>query len=124
MRRFLLDSTIASDYINRRHGIFEKARAEVAKGNPGIEHSASRDRNMKSLNSALSALRIWPLDSEAAFEYGRLHAELARLGRPIGVIDTMIAAIARTLGNCTVVSADSDLTVVPGLKVEDWREKS
>src|SRR5262245_54033977 len=107
MRRFLLDSTIASDYINRRHGIFEKARAEVAKGNPigiampvlaelaaGIEHSASRDRNMKSLNSALSALRIWPLDSEAAFEYGRLHAELARLGRPIGVIDTMIAAIA------------------------------
>lgn len=137
MRRFLLDSTIASDYINRRYGIFDRARAEVANGNPigiampvlaelaaGIEHSSSRDRNMKSLKSALSALKVWPLDSVAAFEYGRLYAELARLGRPIGVVDTMIAAIARTLGNCTVVSADSDLTVVPGLKVENWREES
>ena len=30
-------------------------------------------------------------------------------------------AIAKTLGNCTVVSADSDLTAVPGLTVENWR---
>jgi len=46
---------------------------------------------------------------------------LARLGRPIGVVDMMIAAIAMTLGNCTVVSSDSDLLAVPGLKLEDWR---
>jgi tRNA(fMet)-specific endonuclease VapC len=57
MRRFLLDSGIASDYINRRHGVFDRARVEVAKGNPigvgvpvlaelvaGIEHSQTRDR--------------------------------------------------------------------------------
>ena len=35
-------------------------------------------------------------------------------------IDIMIAAIASTLGNCTVVSTDGDLTTVPGLTVEDW----
>jgi tRNA(fMet)-specific endonuclease VapC len=134
MTRFLLDSTIASDYINRRFGVFERARVEVAKGNPigiglpvlaelvaGIEHSKSRDRNMKSLTTALASLKLWPLDSTAAFEYGRIYAELTRLGRPIGVVDTMIAAIAKALGNCTVVSADSDLTVVPGLSVENWR---
>jgi hypothetical protein len=34
MTRFLLDSGIASDYINRRHGVFDRARVEVAKGNP------------------------------------------------------------------------------------------
>ncbi len=33
----------------------------------------------------------------------------------------MIAAIALSLGDCTVVSADSDLLVVPGLPVENWR---
>lgn len=32
----------------------------------------------------------------------------------------MIAAIALTLGSCTVVSADSDLAAVPGLPVENW----
>jgi tRNA(fMet)-specific endonuclease VapC len=31
----------------------------------------------------------------------------------------MIAAVARSLGNCTVVSHDSDLSAVPGLSVEN-----
>lgn len=134
MSRFLLDTGIASDYINRRYGVFDRARSEVAKGNSigiglpvlaelaaGIEHSQSRDRNMKSLKAALAALKLWPLDQAAAFEYGRVYAELSSLGRPIGVVDMMIAAIARTFGNCTVVSTDGDLKEVPGLKVEDWR---
>jgi len=79
--RFLLDTTIASDYIYGRHGVFERARAEVANGHiigiglpvlaelaAGIEHSASRDRNMKSLKTALASLRLWPLDPAAAYE--------------------------------------------------------
>ncbi len=134
MTRFLLDTNIAGHYINRRHGVFERARIEVANGNPigigipvlaelvaGIEHSSSRDRNMKRLKTVLASLRLWPFDSPAAFEYGRIYAELARLGRPIGAVDMMIAAIAKTLDNCTVVSSDSDLSAVPGLSVEDWR---
>jgi len=35
-------------------------------------------------------------------------------------IDIMIAAVALTLGNCTVVTTDSDLSAVPGLAVENW----
>jgi tRNA(fMet)-specific endonuclease VapC len=133
MTRFLLDSGIASDYINRRHGVCQRARAEVTKGNPvgvgvpvlaelvsGIERSQSRDRNMQRLRTALPSLKVWPFDSMAAFEYGRIHAELMRLGRPMQVVDVMIAAIAAVLGHCTVVSADSDLSAVPGLIVENW----
>lgn len=132
--RFLLDTNMAGHYINRRQGGFDRARLEVANGNPvgigvpvlaelvaGIEHSSSRDRNTKRLKTAMTSFRLWPFDSSAAFEYGRIYAEVARLGRPIGVVDTMIAAIAMTLGNCTVVSSDSDLRVVPRLNVEDWR---
>jgi hypothetical protein len=36
-------------------------------------------------------------------------------------VDIMVAAIAKALGNCTVVSADGDLTQVPGLSVENWQ---
>jgi hypothetical protein len=32
--RFLLDSGIAGDTSNRRKGVYEQARAEVARGNP------------------------------------------------------------------------------------------
>jgi len=133
MTRYLLDSGIASDYLNRRHGVFERVRAEVSRGNrigiglpvlaelaSGIERSASRERNMQRLRTALPSLKLWPFDEDAAFEYGRLHAELLSLGRKMQVVDMMIAAIAFTLGNCTVVSADSDLAAVPGLTVENW----
>jgi hypothetical protein len=69
--RFLLDSGIASDYINRRHGVYERARLEVSKGNligigvpvlaesvSGIERSKSRDRNLRRLNAACQPSRF------------------------------------------------------------------
>ncbi len=36
-------------------------------------------------------------------------------------IDIMIAAIARSLGNCVVITDDTDLSAVPALRVENWR---
>ncbi len=86
----------------------------------GVEQSVSRDRNMQRLRKALSALRVWPFDDGAAFEYGRVAAELRRIGRPMQQIDIQVAAIAFVLGNGTVVSGDSDLRAIPGLTVEDW----
>lgn len=135
MPRFLLDSGVVTDYIDRRNAVFDRARAETQKGNrvgtavpvlaelvSGIERSQSRDRNMKSLRLALDALTLWPFDQPTAFEYGRLHAELFRIGRPMQVIDVMIAAVALTLKNTVVVTKDSDLAAVPGLTVENWSE--
>lgn len=81
MTRFLLDSGIASDYLNQRYGVAERVRAEVAKGHRvgigipvlaelvgGIERSHSRDRNMQRLKATLPTLRLWPFDTQAAFE--------------------------------------------------------
>lgn len=42
------------------------------------------------------------------------------MGRPMQQVDIQIAAIALALGNCTVVSGDSDLRAIPGLTIEDW----
>ena len=83
MTRFLLDSGIASDYINRRDGVFERARSEVAKGNrigvgipvfaelvAGIERSQPRDRNMQRLHAAIATLKLWPFERSTALEYG------------------------------------------------------
>jgi tRNA(fMet)-specific endonuclease VapC len=134
MTRFLLDSNAASDYINRRYHVFDRARVEVSQGNPvgiampvlaelaaGIERTSHRDRNMQALHAAMGALKLWPFDEAAAYEYGRLYAELVSQGRPIGAIDIMIAAVARTLGSCVVVSTGSDFLSVPGLSVQNWR---
>jgi tRNA(fMet)-specific endonuclease VapC len=133
MRRYLLDTGIAQDFINSRHGVRDRADEERHQGNrigicvpvlgelwAGIEGSVSRARNETHLRHALSRLVTWPFTNEAAAEYGRLFAELRRIGRPMQQIDIQIAAISLSLGNCTVVSSDSDLSAVPGLTVENW----
>jgi tRNA(fMet)-specific endonuclease VapC len=85
-----------------------------------VEGSQSRERNAERLRHALSRLAVWPYTNEAAAEFGRVFAELRRIGRPMQQIDIQIAAIALSLGSCTVVSADTDLSAIPGLSVENW----
>ena len=133
MRRYLLDTGIAGDYINDRNDVVEKANQRTIRGDQvgicvpvlgelyyGAEFSNSRPENLKRLRYAVSTLRIWPYTEEAAAEFGRLRAELRRMGRPMQPIDIQIAAIALTLGRCTIVTTDSDLNAIPGLKVENW----
>ncbi len=133
MRRYLLDTGIAGDFINSRRGVRQRVQQEVLRGNRigvcvpvlgelyhGVENSNSRDRSLQLLLIALGHLTIWPYTNAAAEVFGRLFAELRRIGRPMQQIDIQIAAIALTLGNCTVVTTDSDLAAVPGLRTENW----
>lgn len=135
MRRFILDTGIAGLYLDRKRGVFERAAAEVAKGNRvGIaapilgelafraEGSPQRERNLLRLRQALDVWKLWLADAAAEFEYGRIAFELKAIGRPIGQNDITIAAIALSLGNTTVVTMDGDLSSVPGLSVENWAE--
>ena len=86
----------------------------------GVECSATRDRNLWRLRRFLATITIWPFDRGAAEAYGRIYAALRRSGTPMQQADIQIAAIALSLGNCTVGSKDTDFAAVPGLAVEDW----
>ena len=136
MRRYLLDAGIVSDLINRRCGVHEKAREMAVRGNrigipvpvlgelwAGVEYSSNAEPNRAKLRHGLRRMTLWPLTSEAAAEFGRIFAHLRRNGRPMQQIDVQVAAIARTLGNGTVVTKDSDFSAIPGLDVEDWSEE-
>ena len=90
----------------------------------GLEFSSSRDKNTIRLNRALSQLRSWPFDRAAARKFARVAADLNRGGMNIQVVDMMIAAIALSLGNTTVVTSDTDLLRIPSLAVENWREEA
>ncbi|HUE71987.1 MAG TPA: type II toxin-antitoxin system VapC family toxin [Pirellulaceae bacterium] len=133
MKRYLLDTGMASDLIYRRKDVYR--RSQLARRNgihigiamptvgellAGAEYSVTRNRNLPLIQKAVRRLFIWPFDLSAAEEYGRLYAELRRSGRIIGQIDVQIAAIALNLGNCTLVTADSDFAAIPGLTIENW----
>jgi tRNA(fMet)-specific endonuclease VapC len=133
MRRFLLDTNAAADCIFRRRGVHEKVKGARSIGDrigigipvlgelfAGVEYSATKERNLDIVLRNVHLFRLWPFTAEAARVYGQLYAELRRVGRLIQQIDLQIAAIALTLGNCTVVSSDADLASVAGLSVENW----
>ena len=117
MTRFLLDTGIAGAYIGRRHGVCAERQQAVTRGHQigiglpvraelwfGVENSSTRDRNAERLRRALPDLIVRPLTEAAAEGYVRIAAELKRAGRPIGKIDMLIAAIALSLGNTTVLA--------------------
>lgn len=133
MRRYCLDTNALGDAIHRRRGVHRRVeegwRAGHALGTAmpayaellaGVEASDTADRNRPVVNRGVRLFRLWPFNADAAREYARLFGVLRRAGRIVPPIDLMIAAVARTLGNCTVVTTDGDFSAVPGLSVENW----
>ncbi len=54
--------------------------------------------------------------------YGEIRCELEQAGQPIGAMDLMIAAHARSLGVTLVTNNVSEFNRVKGLKVANWAE--
>src|SRR5947208_22449 len=62
-----------------------------------------------------------PFEHRASEEYGKIRADLARKGMPIGPNDYMIAAIACAGGLTLVTHNTGEFGRVSGLKLEDWQ---
>ena len=137
MSRFLLDTGPAQRFVNKDPAIRKVAEERRRRGDvigiclpvlgelwSGVKGSESRERNVQRLRYNLKRLVLWPYDKPAADEFGRLFTVLRKMGRPMQQIDNQIAAIALTLGDCTVVTFDSDFVAIPGLSVENWQAAS
>ena len=86
----------------------------------GVENSRFRKANAAALDTFLLDFQILAFDEAAARETGRVRAALEKKGRRIGVMDTLIAAHARSLGLTVVSNNTSHFSQVSGLKVENW----
>lgn len=137
MKRYLLDTNAMGDLINDRRGVPDRAAEARRRGGKigtcvpvvselfvGIEGSKSRERNRERLIRALKRLVCWPFDLAAAEEYGRIAIEQKATGRTLDKLDMMIAAVARTIPNCTIVTSDSDFDAVAGIRTENWATPS
>jgi tRNA(fMet)-specific endonuclease VapC len=134
-RRYLLDTGPAQDFLFQRRGVQERVEAARKVGAKigictpvlgelvaGLEGSSSREASWEIARRRLGKLLCWPYEKPAAYEFGRIIAELKRIGRPIQQVDIQIAAIAFVLGDCTVVTGDSDFAAIPGLTIENWAQ--
>jgi tRNA(fMet)-specific endonuclease VapC len=130
--KFLLDTNICifvikqkpigvlqrfSQYSSDELGISTITLAELRFG---ADKSSNPSRNHSALDLFLSPLAIVDFDSECSEYYGKVRAELERSGRPIGPLDTMIAAHALRLRVPVVTNNTKEFARVSGLVIEDW----
>lgn len=76
--------------------------------------------NVELLQRFLLDFTIAPFDENAAHAGGALRAVLEKRGKPIGPLDTQIAAHALSLGASLVTNNTREFSRVPGLHVKNW----
>ncbi len=129
--RYLLDTNVCVGYLNGLAAIQQRLRAvdleevavcSVMKAELFYGAMRSNDPNL-AWTKAQRFLRVFeslPLDDIAGLTAGRIRAQLASNGTPIGYNDLLIAAIA-VANDLTLVTHNTDEFVrVEGLQIEDW----
>ena len=86
----------------------------------GAAKSLHPRRNRAALEQFLLPLEILDYGAAAAFQYGEVRARLEKAGTPIGPLDTLIAAHAKSLNTTLVTNNLAEFRRVAGLRVEDW----
>jgi tRNA(fMet)-specific endonuclease VapC len=84
----------------------------------GVHRSSNPAQNATALRRFCAGIVIHPFDSPAASVYGRIRAELAARGTPIGPMDTLIAAHAIALDAVLITNNAKEFQRVRGLRIK------
>ncbi len=129
---YLLDTNICI-YALKRHPpkVLEKLRSisrsavavsviTVLELRQGAEKSQDPGTAHQKLDFFLSSVRALPFDEEAALVAARIRASLELQGRPIGDLDSLIAAHALAQDLILVTNNLREFQRVPDLRTENW----
>jgi tRNA(fMet)-specific endonuclease VapC len=129
---YLLDTNICIYIIKRKPSIVLKRFKEFPLGSIGIssitlaelqfgiQKSSNPERNLEALNQFIIPLEIIDFDFNATIEYGIIRAGLEKRGTPIGPLDTLIGAHAKSLDLTLVTNNEKEFVRIPNLKIENW----
>ena len=89
-----------------------------------LAYGADKSSRAKDAHDALTefllALEIAAFDDLAAMRYGEVRASLARRGKPVGPLDTLIGSHAHALDLILVTHNTREFAQIEGLRLEDW----
>jgi tRNA(fMet)-specific endonuclease VapC len=86
----------------------------------GVECSSSRRVNRPIIENFVRHLDVMDWDTEAADQYALIRAKLEGAGTPIGAMDMMIAAHAKSVKAVLITNNQKHFTKVKGLKTDNW----
>ncbi|HBL31047.1 MAG TPA: VapC toxin family PIN domain ribonuclease [Acidobacteria bacterium] len=86
----------------------------------GAMKSARPQANLEKLLFFFDRFISYPVDDAAAEVCGRVRAQLAKQGKPIGPNDLLIASVAISRQHTLVTHNVGEFSRVEGLALEDW----
>ncbi len=86
----------------------------------GMKHSSNPAKNEQALLRFLLPFDVLPFGAAAASEYGEIRAYLQKAGTPIGAMDILIAAHAKSEDIVLVTNNTREFERVVGLELENW----
>ncbi len=86
----------------------------------GVQKSQFSTKNQQALTQFLLPLTIVDFDLAAAIVYGDIRAKLEKQGKPIGSLDTLIAAHTISLEVTLVTNNAKEFSHVPNLQLDNW----
>jgi tRNA(fMet)-specific endonuclease VapC len=127
---YLLDTNICvalNNQNNQALASFYKKASEcyiptivIAELYKGAYCSQKVEDNLNRINELSELIMIVDFDHIAAEEFGKIQAELRRIGRPTGELDALIAAVARSRGDIIVTNNIKDFENIGNLRLENW----
>lgn len=129
---YMLDTNVCIDVIRKRsRALVERIRAHavddigisaitLAELQHGVFKSENPEQNRVALLEFLVPFTVLPYEDTAARSYGEIRAHLEKQGTPIGPMDMLIAAHARSRGLILVTSNEDEFRRVQGLSIENW----
>jgi tRNA(fMet)-specific endonuclease VapC len=128
---FLLDTDTCIYAMKRNEFVLERllseSRADVAVSvitegelRTGAAKSSSPAKTLRLLENFLRPLEIVEFTSADAASYANVRSKLERAGRPMGPLDTLIAAQAVCRRLVLVTNNEREFRRVASLRVENW----
>ncbi len=118
----LKHNALAVRKFNAKAGFCYLSTIVVAELYKGVYCSGRLQQNLSVLEQFLSLMPIVDFDSSASEEFGKIQAELRRIGKPTGELDAIIAAVARSRQNILVTNNTRHFANISGLQLENWLE--
>ena len=108
----------------KRRGQIAISTITLAELEYGVVRSRYRDRNKVALLEFLVPFAILDFDQAAAVEYGRIRLLLESKREPIGPMDLLLAAQAKSHDLVLVTNNEKEFARIDGLRIENWARAS
>jgi tRNA(fMet)-specific endonuclease VapC len=129
---YLLDTNSCISIINKKPpSVLKRIRTRqpeevaistitIAELEYGVARSRFPERNRAALMEFLLPFTILEFDYTAATSFGIIRSHLDKMGKPIGFLDMLLAAQARSRNLTMVTNNEREFKRVEGLKTENW----